>query len=136
MQISARVEYAVRAALELAAREPVAVSLDELARAQELPPGFLDAILRELRRGGLLRVRRGALNGYVLCGPAASIFVGDVMRAASGPLLEVRGVHPTQLSYAGAAQHLTEVWIALQASIRGILDEITLQDVLTGCVAS
>ncbi|MBB2890210.1 Rrf2 family transcriptional regulator [Flexivirga oryzae] len=132
MQISAKSEYAVRALLELAVREPELVKADTIVASQDLPRKFVESILSELRRAGLVRSVRGADGGYGLTRPASQITVGAVMRAVDGPLAEVRGLRPHETTYEGTAEHLPEVWIALRANVRRILDETSLQQVLTG----
>lgn len=143
MDISARTDYAVRALLTLAAAqrerdltsdEPhtAAVSVDVLVREQGLPRKFLEAILADLRRGGLVTSRRGPGGGYALARPADQIFLGDVFRTVDGPLAEVRGLRPHETAYTGAAAHLPVVWVAVRASLRRVLDECSLADVLDG----
>lgn len=131
MQISARADYAVRAMLELAAA-PRTVTAQALADAQGLPHKFLEAILGDLRRAGLVRSLRGAEGGYRLARPAEEIAVGDVIRAVDGPLAGVRGVRPEQASYEGVAANLQTVWVATRAAVRGVLDETSLADVVSG----
>ena len=132
MHISARGDYAVRAALGLAAAYPATVSSATLAADQHLPRKFLEAILADLRRAGLVRSQRGMEGGYLLTRPPNDIAVGEVLRAVDGPLAEVRGLRPDQTSYEGAATHLPDVWVAVRASLRQVLDETTLEQVLTG----
>jgi Rrf2 family protein len=130
MQISARADYAVRALLALAADESESATAQVLADRQSLPRKFLEAILSDLRRGGLVRSQRGAEGGYRLARPATEISVGDVLRAVDGPLAGVRGERPETASYDGAAEHLQTVWVALRAAVRSVLDEVSLADVL------
>ena len=132
MEISAKTDYAVRALLGLAQRAPHLVKVDEIITEQQLPRKFVEAILGELRRAGLVRSQRGAEGGYALARPAADITLGQVIRAVDGPLAEVRGLRPHETTYTGVAQHLPEVWVAVRASLRRVLDETTLQHVLTG----
>jgi Rrf2 family protein len=132
MQISARAEYAVRALLALAAGEDAAATAQSLAAAQELPRKFLEAILSDLRRAGIVRSQRGADGGYRLARGADEVTVGDVIRAVDGPLAGVRGERPESAAYAGVAEHLQTVWVALRAAVRNVLDEVTLADVLSG----
>ncbi len=129
MRITAKADYAVRAAAELAAAEPgVPVKGEALARAQHIPQNFLENILRELRRAGIIRTQRGAEGGYLLAQPAAKVSVADVIRAVEGPLAAVQGVRPEQLRYDGAATALGDVWVALRGSIREVLEKVTLAD--------
>jgi Rrf2 family protein len=132
VQISAKSDYAVRALTELAALGGGPVKGDRLAGAQQIPPKFLEAILAQLRQAGLLQSRRGAEGGYWLARPAAEISIADVIRASDGPLASVRGQRPETVSYDGAARRLTEVWVALRASLRTVLEVVTLQDLLDG----
>jgi Rrf2 family protein len=132
VQISARSDYAVRAMLVLAAREPDTTSTETLAVAQDLPRKFLEAILSDLRRHGLVRSLRGAEGGYRLARRASDIRLGEVLRAVDGPLAAVRGVRPEDVEYKGPAEHLREVWVAARASLREVLDRVTLADVVAG----
>lgn len=131
MHIPAKVDYAVRAMLTLADRGEPATS-EDLARAQALPAKFLGAILTDLRRAGLVASQRGAEGGYRLARPAREITVADIIRALDGPLAEVRGLRPESTTYAGAAEHLQDVWVAVRAALRGVLDGVTLEDVVRG----
>jgi Rrf2 family protein len=126
VDISARVDYAVRAMLILAEAESSAsgpVSIDTLATRQELPRKFLEAIFADLRRSDLVLSRRGARGGYALGRPATKISVGDVFRAVDGPLAEVRGLRPHETAYQGVAEHLPSLWVAVRARLREVLDE-------------
>ncbi|AJP05177.1 Rrf2 family transcriptional regulator [Streptomyces cyaneogriseus subsp. noncyanogenus] len=130
MRISAKADYAVRAALELAAAgDDISLKAETIASAQGIPHKFLEGILGDLRRGGLVVSRRGGNGGYRLARPADTIAIADVIRAADGPLVSVRGVRPPELSYTGPAQSLLPLWIAVRANVRKILDEVTLADV-------
>jgi len=131
MRLSARVDYALRAAVELAAAGTPR-TVEQLSAAQSIPNKYLESILGELRRGGILRSQRGPEGGYRLARPAVEISIADVIRALDGELANVRGSRPEHLSYAGAAAHLQEVWIALRASERAILESVTLDHVATG----
>ena len=131
MRLSARVDYALRAMAELAAAgEPRTV--EQLSAAQRLPNKYLESILGELRRGGLLRSQRGPDGGYRLAREAAAISIADVIRALDGELANVHGSRPEHLEYVGAAAPLQEVWIALRASERLILEGVTLAHVAAG----
>lgn len=131
MRLSARVDYALRAACELAAADGPR-TVDQLSLAQKIPNKYLESILGELRRGGLLRSQRGPDGGYRLARPAAEISIADVIRALDGELANVRGSRPEHLEYEGAAASLQEVWIALRASERAILEGVTLAHVASG----
>ncbi|MFO7251599.1 MAG: Rrf2 family transcriptional regulator [Actinomycetes bacterium] len=133
MRLSARVDYALRAAAELAAAgggSPITVG--ELAKEQEMPPKYLENILLQMRRAGLVRGQRGPEGGYVLARPANQISLADVIRAVDGPLANVRGERPEHVGYTGAAQALQRVWIALRAAERAILEEVTLEHIASG----
>ncbi len=132
MEISAKSEYAIRAMLEIASREPDLVTTEVIVTGQQLPRKFAESILAQLRRAGLVRSVRGADGGYHLARPAAQISLGSIIRAVDGPLAEVRGLRPHETSYSGVASHLPDVWIALRANVRRILDETTLQQTLSG----
>lgn len=131
MHFTARVDYALRAAAELAAA-PGSLKSEEIARAQKLPARFLEGILGDLRRHGLVLSRRGAVGGYSLARPAAEITLADVIRAVGGPLAEVQGIRPESVSYFGAASRLRDVLVALRASERAVLEGVTLADLATG----
>ena len=144
MRLSARVDYALRAAAELAsvaegaAAEGTAagrsrpVTAEQIARSQDIPPKFLESILLQLRRGGIVHAQRGPEGGYWLARPAGEISLAEVIRVIDGPLAHVRGHRPEQLGYQGAARALQDVWIALRASEREILELVTIADVATG----
>ncbi|GIG69637.1 RrF2 family transcriptional regulator [Phytomonospora endophytica] len=132
MRLSARVDYALRATVQLAVSGEDPVSAERLATAQEIPAKFLESILLQLRRGGLVTSRRGPDGGHRLALPAAEISLADVIRVVDGPLLGVRGHRPEHLGYPGAAAALQDVWIALRASEREILESVTVADVAAG----
>lgn len=134
MRLSARVDYALRAVVELAAADAPSrpVTADQLATAQGIPPKFLESILLQLRRGGVVNAQRGPEGGYWLARPANEISLADVIRVIDGPLANVRGHRPEALGYQGAAESLQEVWIALRASEREILELVTVGDVASG----
>jgi Rrf2 family protein len=126
MRLSARADYALRAAIELAAAENGHVTAEQMARAQQIPGKFLEAILTQLRRAGLVRSQRGPDGGFWLARPAEDISLADIIRAIDGPLVDVRGERPEKVGYTGAAEPLQTVWIALRANERAILEEVTL----------
>jgi Rrf2 family protein len=132
MRLSARVDYALRAAAELAVGGDRPITAVQLAEAQQIPPKFLENILSQLRRSGLIRSQRGPEGGYWLARPASEIFLADVIRAIDGPLVGVRGERPEDLGYSGPAKALQLVWIALRASERFILEQVSLADVASG----
>jgi Rrf2 family protein len=132
VQISAKTDYAVRALLSLAAHAPDRISAGVVVDEQALPLKFVEGILGDLRRAGLVRTQRGVGGGYSLGRPAGEITLGAVLRAVDGPLAEVHGLRPDETSYSGVAVHLRDVWVAVRASLREVLDETTVQHVLTG----
>ncbi len=136
VKVSAKSDYAVRALLELAQAGEGPVKGERLAQAQEIPLKFLENILIDLRHAGIIRSQRGAEGGYWLARAPDRISVGEVIRAVDGPLASVRGEAPEDLDYDGAAKHLQEVWIAVRASLRSIVDELTLADVVAGRMPS
>jgi Rrf2 family protein len=133
MRVSAKVDYAVRAAVELAAAEGTGpVKGERIAQAQQIPLKFLENILLDLKHAGLVQSQRGAEGGYWLAQPADEISLADVIRAVEGPIANVRGARPEQVSYAGAAEPLREVWIAVRANLRAVLETVTLADLAAG----
>jgi Rrf2 family protein len=131
VKVTAKADYAVRAVLELAADGGL-VKADRIAEAQGIPRHFLDNILTDLRRAGIVATHRGAEGGSRLARPASAIAVADVMRAIEGPLAAVRDIRPESLSYDGPAERLPEVWIAVRAALRGVLEKVTVADVAAG----
>ena len=130
MHVTARADYAVRAVIELASRRPHGATRQQIADSQDIPGKFLEAILGDLRRAGLLDAQRGAAGGYRLTKDPAEIQLADVIRAAEGPLAAVRGRPPEDTAYPGPAAPLTDVWVAVRASLREVLEETTVADVL------
>jgi Rrf2 family protein len=140
MRLSARVDYALRAVTELASAQllaeaddaasgPQLMTAERLATAQAIPAKFLESILVQLRRGGIVAAQRGPDGGYWLMRPAHEISLADIIRVIDGPLAHVRGTRPEDLGYHGAAKPLQDVWIALRASEREILDMVSIADV-------
>ncbi|MEW6637101.1 MAG: Rrf2 family transcriptional regulator [Actinomycetota bacterium] len=135
MQVPARTDYALRATAELAraALEGAGpVKGETIAGAQGIPKKFLENILNDLKRANIVRTQRGASGGYWLARPASEIRLADVIRAVEGPLANVRGEWPEALVYEGAAEHLREVWIAVRANLRAVLEAVTLADLVEG----
>ena len=137
VRISAKVDYAVRACIELAVAqerdEPIRpVKAEALARAQEIPVKFLENILQGLRQAGLVESRRGPDGGHLLARPAAEIALADVIRAIDGPLAGIGGRRPEDVAFPGSAQPMQEVWVAVRASLRRVLENVTLADVAAG----
>jgi Rrf2 family protein len=138
VRLNARVDYALRAVAELAATagDPGTpgrpMTADRIAQAQQIPPKFLESILLQLRRAGIVTAQRGPEGGYRLARPAAAINLAEVIRVIDGPLANVRGQRPEDLGYHGAAAALQDVWIALRANEREILELVTVADVVSG----
>lgn len=129
MQVTAKSDYALRAVVSLALQDGALRTRSELARDQSIPPKFLESILAELTRAGLLTARRGVGGGYVLGRPADSISVADVLRAVDGPLAGVRGESPEDVDYPDSSSALRDVWIAARASLRSVLETTTIADI-------
>ena len=132
MRVSAKADYAVRAATELAAAGEGPVKADQIAQAQEIPLKFLETILLDLRNSGLVNSRRGIDGGYWLARPAAEISLAQVIRAVDGPIANVRGMRPEDVTYRGTATPLRDVWIAVRANLRAVLERVTLADLAAG----
>lgn len=132
MKVTARADYAVRAVVELGAADGRLMKADLIAEAQGIPRHFLDNILNDLRRAGIVTTQRGAEGGSRLARPAKDITLADVMRAMEGPLAAVRDVRPENLAYDGAAGTLPQVWIAVRAALRNVLERVTVADVVAG----
>jgi Rrf2 family protein len=133
VRVSAKTDYALRASLELARHgERSPVKAESIARAQDIPLRFLENILGELRHAGLVESRRGAEGGYMLARPAAAIALADVVRAVDGPLANVGGRRPDALEYPDGAEALRDVWVAVRAGLREVLERTTLADVAAG----
>ena len=132
MRVSAKVDYAVRAGAELAAAAEGPVKGERIAQSQKIPLKFLENILLDLKHAGLVQSQRGADGGYWLARPADEISLADVIRAVEGPIANVRGLRPEQVEYGGSAEQLRDVWIAVRANLRAVLETVTLADVAAG----
>jgi Rrf2 family protein len=133
MRISAKADYAVRAAVELAAApDQKPVTAERIATAQEIPLNFLENILGELRHAGIVRSHRGADGGFRLAKPADQVTIADIIRAVEGPLASVRGGPPEETSYPGPSAALPRVWIAVRANLRKVVEHVTVADVASG----
>src|SRR3712207_5585156 len=129
VRVAAKVDYALRAALELAALEKEwPIKGERLASGQEIPLRFMENILGELRQAGIIASKRGAEGGYLLARPPGEISLADVIRAVDGPLANIGGQRPDQLTYDGSAAELREVWIAVRAALRSVLEKVTLAE--------
>jgi Rrf2 family protein len=135
LQVSAKTDYALRAAAELAraaTEESGPVKGEWISEAQRIPKKFMENILHDLKRAGIVRTRRGASGGYWLARPAEEISLAEVIRAVEGPLANVRGEWPEAVEYPGAAEALKDVWIAVRANLRAVLESVTLADIAEG----
>lgn len=132
MRVSAKADYAVRAAVELAAAEEGPIKGERLADAQDIPLQFLEHILLELKHQGIVRARRGAKGGYWLAKPADEVTVAEIVRAVEGPIAHVQSTPPEDIAYRGNSEPLQKVWIAVRASLRAVLEEVTLADLVSG----
>jgi Rrf2 family protein len=129
MRVSAKADYAIRAMVEIAAAGGGPVKAERISQAQEIPTKFLENIMSDLRNAGLVRSQRGIDGGYWLLRPAGQIDLAQIIRAVDGPLANVRGHRPEAVTYRGSAEPLRDVWIAVRASLRGVLESVTLADV-------
>src|SRR5260221_10641313 len=133
MRISGKVDYAVRATIELAGADRTSpLKGDRIATVQDIPMKFLENILSELRRAGLVGSRRGADGGYWLARSPKDITIADLIRAVEGPLANVQGVRPEDLEFVGSAEPLQRMWVCVRASLRGVLEQVTLADLVAG----
>jgi Rrf2 family protein len=133
MRVSAKADYAVRAVLELAAAtDSKPLKREQISAAQNIPSKFLETIMLELKHAGIVKSTRGAGGGYALARPAEDISVADVIRAVDGPLANVRGERVESVAYDGAAASLRDLWVAVRASLRRVLESTSLADVVEG----
>jgi Rrf2 family protein len=132
MRISAKVDYAVRAAVELAVAGEGPIKGERLAQAQEIPLKFLENILGELKHAGLVRSQRGTEGGYWLARPPDEITIADIIRAVEGPLASVRGESPGSIEFSGSAEPLGKVWVAVRANLREVLESVSVADIASG----
>jgi Rrf2 family protein len=133
MHVTAKADYAVRAIVELAGSSQESPrKVDDVAQAQGIPVSFLENILTQLRSSGIVRSQRGPEGGYWLAQPADQLNLANVIRAVEGPLVGVRGQRPEEIKYVGSAESLQQVWIALRANLRKVLEHVTVADVAAG----
>jgi Rrf2 family protein len=133
MHVTAKADYAVRAVVELAGTsQQTPRKVDDVAQAQGIPVSFLENILTQLRSSGIVRSQRGPEGGYWLAQPADELSLAHVIRAVEGPLVGVRGQRPEEIEYVGSAESLQQVWIALRANLRKVLEQVTVADVASG----
>jgi Rrf2 family protein len=133
MRVSAKSDYALRALIEMASRDEV-VSAEELGRLQDIPHGFLQAILADLRRAGIVRSQRGQSGGWRMARATGEVTVADVIRAVDGPLVSVYGLRPEAVSYNERADVLQRVWIAARAALREVFEEVSIQQLADGAL--
>ena len=132
MRVTARVDYAVRAARELGLAHPDTLTAEAIAERQALPLAFTKQILARMRRAGVVAAQRGGEGGYRLGSPPDQVSVADIVRAVEGPLADVRGEPPEDLDYPGDGEVLRRLWIATRASLRSVLEHVTLADLASG----
>jgi Rrf2 family protein len=133
MHVTAKADYALRAVVELVGSASDAPrKVDGVAKAQGIPVSFLENILTQLRSAGIVRSQRGPEGGYWLAHPPEEVTLAQVIRAVEGPLVGIRGQRPEEIEYVGSAEALQEVWIALRANLRKVLEHVTLADVASG----
>jgi Rrf2 family protein len=133
MHVTAKADYAVRAVVELAgSRQDAPRKVDDVAQAQGIPVSFLENILTQLRSSGIVRSQRGPEGGYWLAHPPGEVNLAQIIRAVEGPLVGVRGQRPEEVRYAGSAESLQQVWIALRANLRKVLENVTVEQVAAG----
>src|SRR5437868_13172486 len=137
MHVTAKADYAVRAVIELAdSSQGSPRKVDAVAQAQAIPVSFLENILTQLRSAGIVRSQRGPEGGYWLARPSDEVSLADVIRAVEGPLVGVRGQRPEEIEYGGSAESLQQVWIALRANLRKVLEHVTVAEVAGGKLPS
>ena len=135
MRVSAKSDYALRALIEMArSDEDAATSAVELGRRQDIPRGFLQAILADLRRAGIVRSQRGQSGGWRLNRDTAQVSIADVIRAVDGPLVSVYGLRPEEVTYNDSAEVLQQVWVAARTSLREVFEEVSLHDLASGAL--
>ena len=133
MHVTAKADYAVRAVVELSdSSQQAPRKVDDIAQAQSIPVSFLENILTQLRSSGIVRSQRGPEGGYWLAHPPEEVNLAQVIRAVEGPLVGVRGQRPEEIEYHGSAESLQQVWIALRANLRKVLEQVSVADVARG----
>lgn len=133
MHVTAKADYAVRAIVELAdSSQEAPRKVDDVARAQNIPVSFLENILTQLRSSGLVRSQRGPEGGYWLAHPADEVNLAQIIRAVEGPLVGVRGQRPEEIEYGGSAESLKQVWVAVRANLRKVLEHVTVAQIAAG----
>lgn len=132
MYVTAMADYALRAVAEIAAASPKTIKADRIAKTQQIPLKFVENILITLKRAGIVNAKRGASGGYWLARPPSEISLADVIRSVEGPLANVRGTRPERLRYTGAARSFGDVWVAVRANLRAVLETVTFEHVILG----
>jgi Rrf2 family protein len=132
MRVSAKVDYAVRAAVELAVAGDGPMKGERISESQDIPLKFLENILGELKHAGIVRSQRGTEGGYWLARDPAEVTIADIIRAVEGPLASVRGASPESLDYSGSAKPLGTLWVAVRANLRAVLETVTIADIASG----
>ncbi len=133
MRVSAKSDYALRALIEIATRtDAKPVSAEELGRSQDIPHGFLQAILADLRRSGIVLSQRGQSGGWKMARDTAEVSVADVIRAVDGPLVSVYGLRPESVTYNDRANVLQPVWIAARTALRDVFENVSIQQLAAG----
>jgi Rrf2 family protein len=136
MHLTATADYALRAVIEIAESHPKQITAEHISKSQDIPLKFIENILATLKRAGVVNARRGVEGGYWLARPASKITLADIIRAVEGPLANVRGTRPEHVKYHGAARPLRDVWIALRVNLRGVLEAVTVEHIVTGKLPS
>jgi Rrf2 family protein len=133
VHVTAKADYAIRAVVELAdSAQDSPRKVDDVARAQGIPVSFLENILTQLRSSGIVRSQRGPEGGYWLAQPPDQVNLAQIIRAVEGPLVGIRGQRPEEIEYVGSSESLQQVWIALRANLRGVLERVSVADVAAG----
>ncbi len=132
MHVSAKGDYAVRAVIGLAATYPERVSAAALAERYSMPRKFLEAVLSDLRRAGIVASTRGPEGGYALRREPIDITVGEVLRVIDGPLADIHGLRPDEVTYGDGLEHLQALWVAARSAVRSVLDEVTFDQLVSG----
>lgn len=132
MRVTSRADYALRAVVELARGDASPVKGEAIAQAVDAPAKYLEGILGELRVAGIVRSQRGSAGGYRLARPAELISAAEVIRATEGPLAAVRGEPPEELEYPESLIVLQQMWVAVRAAVRQVLEGVSVADLARG----
>jgi len=132
MHLTATADYALRAVIEIAEAHPKHITAQQISETQDIPLKFIENILATLKHAGVVSAKRGVEGGYWLARPASKITLADIIRAVEGPLANVRGTRPEHVKYHGAARPLRDVWVALRVNLRGVLEAVTIEHIVTG----